>query len=70
MFFVKLQGCNLYTNDFVFVPQFTRCSVVLRDRRTRSPNGRVDVGSASPMGKTKSDRGLRESPPKVLNSLA
>jgi uncharacterized protein YbjT (DUF2867 family) len=32
MFLVKLQGCNLYTNDFVFVPQFTRCSVVLRDR--------------------------------------
>jgi hypothetical protein len=32
LFFVKLQGCNLYTNDFVFVPQFTRCSVVLYDR--------------------------------------
>jgi hypothetical protein len=32
LFFVKLQGSNLYTSDFVFVPQFTRCSVVLCDR--------------------------------------
>jgi hypothetical protein len=32
MFLVSLRDCNLYTNDFVFVPQFTRCSVVLRDR--------------------------------------
>ena len=53
LFLVKLQGCNLYTNDFVFVLQFTRCSVVLRDRRTRSPNARVDVGRRFANGKNK-----------------
>jgi hypothetical protein len=32
----KLPNCNLYTNNCVFVPRFTRCSVVSRLRRTRA----------------------------------
>jgi hypothetical protein len=58
LFLVQLQGCNLYTNDFVFVPQFTRCSVVLCDReRGRQMRYSASAG-ASHMGKTKSNDGL------------
>src|SRR5580693_8749994 len=52
-----LREIKLYTNDFVFVPQFTRCSVVLRDReRGRQMQYSTSPG-ASHMGKTKSDDG-------------
>ena len=36
LFRVKLPNCNLYTKKCVFVPRFTRCSVVSRLRRTRA----------------------------------
>jgi hypothetical protein len=58
MFFVKLQGCNLYTSDFVFVPQFTRCSVVLRDRERGRQMRYSIVGGRFAHGKNKVGRRL------------
>jgi hypothetical protein len=56
LFFVKLQGCNLYTNDFVFVPQFTRCPVVLRDRERGRQLRYSIVGRRFARGKNKVGR--------------